>query len=81
MTATNYPAEAFRPFASVADICDYLDWFNYHRAAARVRHLVECGAASEYDAVYFAQRVAPDWVDGDVFADAFASFCGAGRES
>lgn len=74
-------SEAFRPFASVSDICCYLDWWNYHEAAARVRRLVDSGAASEYEAVYFAQRVAPDWVDGDTFADLFAVFCGEGGAS
>ena len=80
MNRTNHPAEAFRPFASVSDICGYLEWWNCNDAADRVRLLVDSGAASEYDAVYFAQRVAPDRVDGDTFADLFAIFC-AGRSS
>lgn len=74
MATTTHPAAAFRAFGSVSDICDYLDWFNYHDAAARVLRLVNDGAVTEYEAVYFAQRVAPDWVDGDTFADLFAIF-------
>lgn len=65
---------AFRAFDSVYDVCAYLDWWNYARAAETVRSLVDSGAVSEPDVVAFAHHVAPDWVDGDEFARLLSIF-------
>lgn len=65
---------AFRAFDSVYDVCAYLDWWNYARAAETVRALVDSGAVSESDVVAFAHHVAPDWVNGDEFARLLSLF-------